>query len=123
MTSKISNVVSSTGARWPRFGASGRLYYWYSSRGGVQRIAYHTDQDRFVVDGITPVWSRVDEGEAAFSRRVLVMSSYGGYDVDPTGERFLVLERNESPVEPPLRRPVIVLNWADELRALGRRHP
>jgi serine/threonine-protein kinase len=115
--------VSTTGARWPRFGASGRLYYWRSSRGGVQRIGYHTEGDRFVVDGITPVWSRVDEGDAAFSRRVLVMASFGGYDVDPAGERFLLLERTESPLESPLRRPVIVLNWADELRALGRRRP
>jgi Tol biopolymer transport system component len=113
--------VSTTGARWPRFGASGRLYCWYSPRGGVQRIAYHAEGDRFVVDGITPAWSRVDEGQAAFSRRVLVMASFGGYDVDPNAERFLVLERNETPLEPPLRRPVIVLNWADELRALGGR--
>jgi serine/threonine-protein kinase len=115
--------ASGTGARWPRFGASGRLYYWYSPRGGVQRINYHAESDRFVVDRVTPVWSAVGEGEAAFSHRVLVMASYGGYDVDPAAERFLVLERNESPLEAPFRRPVIVLNWADELRRLGRRRP
>ena len=89
----------------------------------MQRIAYHAEGDRFVVDRVTPVWSGVDEGDAAFSHRVLVMASYGGYDVDPVSERFLVLERNESPIEAPFRRPVIVLNWADELRALGRRRP
>ena len=71
----------------------------------MQRIAHHAESDRFVVEGVTPVWSGVDEGEAAFARRVLVMASYGGYDVDPTGERFLMLERNESPWRLPSRVP------------------
>ncbi len=42
--------VSTMGGRWPRFGSAGRLYYWYSSRGGLKRIDYHADGDRFVTE-------------------------------------------------------------------------
>jgi serine/threonine-protein kinase len=115
--------ASQTGARRPRFGTPGRLYYWQSSRGGIQRIDHHTVGDRFVVDGVGSVWPGSPEEISAFARRVLVVSSYGGYDVDPAAERFLLLERTLSPAEAPYRRPVIVLHWWDDLRALDRRRP
>jgi Tol biopolymer transport system component len=115
--------ASATGARWPRFGTSGRLYYWYSSRGGVRRVNHHTEGDRFVVESVESVWPGSQEEVSAFARRVLVMANYGGYDVEPASERFLMLERNVSPEEAPYGRPVIVLHWWDDLRALDRGRP
>ena len=76
-----------------------------------------------MVDSVESVWPGSQEEVSAFARRILVMASYGGYDVEPTAERFLMLERNVSPVEAPYRLPVIVLNWWDDLRALGHHRP
>jgi serine/threonine-protein kinase len=114
--------ASTMGARWPRFGASGRLYYWYSSRGGLKRIDYHADGDRFVTDKAQFVWPGSEDHLADLARRVLVLGTYAGYDVEPATERFLMLERTASP-EVPYPRPVIVLNWWDELMALDYHRP
>jgi serine/threonine-protein kinase len=111
--------ASAMGARWPRFGSPGRLYYWQSPRGGVRRVSYRIDGDRFVVEGVEPVWSGVEGGEAAFAQRVVVLAGYAGYDVEHAHERFLVLEGDLAAGEPPYRRPAIVLDWGDELRRLG----
>ena len=114
--------ASTMGARWPRFGSSGRLYYWYSSRGGLKRIDYRADGDRFVVEKVQWVWPGSEDQVADLAHRVLVLGTYAGYDVEPATERFLMLERTASP-EAPYGRPVIVLNWGDELRALDYRRP
>ena len=114
--------ASTRGARWPRFGSAGRLYYWSSSGEGVRRIDYHTDADRFVVDKSQSVWPGSDDQVAGLARQVVVLGTYAGYDVEPATERFLMLERTASS-EAPYRRPVIVLNWWDELRALDYRRP
>jgi Tol biopolymer transport system component len=114
--------ASTMGARWPRFGPSGRLYYWFSSRGGLRRIDYHADADRFVVERVQSVWPGTEDELADLARRVLVLGTYAGYDVEPATERFLMLERTASP-EAPYRSPVIVLNWWDDLRALDYRRP
>jgi hypothetical protein len=115
--------VSTTGARWPRFGASGRLYYWLSSRAGLRRVGYRSDSDRFVPDGVQPVWSGNEEEVSVFLRRVLVTASYAGYDVEPAAEQFLMLERTAVPDDVPYRRPVVVLSWWDDLRALDYKRP
>jgi eukaryotic-like serine/threonine-protein kinase len=114
--------ASTRGARWPRFGASGRLYYWYSSRGGLKRIDYHAEADRFVAEREEFVWPGSEDQVADLAQRVLVLGTYAGYDVDPATERFLMLERTASP-EAPYRSPVMVLNWRDELKALDYRRP
>jgi hypothetical protein len=108
--------ASTTGARLPRFSAGGRLYYWYSFSGGVRNIQYHLAGERFVVDRVVPVWGGAEGGEPAVVRRLQVTSSVG-FDVDPAGHRFLMLERSTGLLEPALRRPVVVLNWHEELRA------
>jgi serine/threonine-protein kinase len=108
--------ASTTGARWPRFGLTGRLYYWSSSGGGLKRVDYRADADRFVPERVQSVWPGSEDQVADLARRVLVLGAYAGYDVDPATERFLMLERAASP-EAPYRRPVVVLNWWDDLRA------
>jgi serine/threonine-protein kinase len=114
--------ASTRGARWPRFGSSGRLYYWYSSRGGLKRIDYRADGDRFVVERTQSVWPGSEDEVTELARRVLVLGTYAGYDVEPATERFLMLERTASP-EAPYGRPVVVLNWWNDLRALDYHRP
>jgi serine/threonine-protein kinase len=117
--------VSSQGGRWPRFGSAGRLYYWSSSSslGGLRRVDYRTVGDRFVTEAARSVWPGSEDQVADFARRVLVTATYAGYDVDPATGRFLVLERVASTEEGPPRRPVLVLDWWDELRALDYGRP
>jgi Tol biopolymer transport system component len=114
--------ASATGARWPRFGSLGRLYYWSSSRDGLKRIDYRADGDRFVVERLQSVWPGTDDQVAELARRVLILGTYAGYDVEPATERFLMLERAASP-EASYRSPVIILGWWNDLRALDYRHP
>ena len=52
------------------------------------------------------------------SDRIMVRASYESYDLDVPRQRILVLERAAAPA-PLLTRPAVVLNWADELRALS----
>jgi serine/threonine protein kinase/Tol biopolymer transport system component len=112
--------ASTTGARWPRFGGAGALYYWYSFKGGLQRIDYHAAGDRFVVDGVGPVWPEPSAGGTGAASRVLVTTGYGGYDVDRANRRFLMLERSAASLQPALGAPVVVLNWAEGLRSRDR---
>jgi serine/threonine-protein kinase len=99
--------ASMAGARWPRFGPPGQLYCWQSSGGGLQRIRYRVEGDRFVVGGVEAVWpgDRVS------------MSGFGGYDVEHARERFLVLEEMGGAAKAPYQHPLIVLDWARELRS------
>jgi hypothetical protein len=115
--------ASSQGGRWPRFGPPGRLYYWSSSRGGLRRVDYRTAGDRFVAEAARSVWPGTEDQVADFARRVLVTATYAGYDVDPTTGRFLLLERIAAAEEAPPARPVLVLDWWDELRALDYGRP
>jgi Tol biopolymer transport system component len=114
--------ASTMGGRRPRFGSSGRLYYWYSARGGLKRVDYRADGDRFVAEKGQSVWPGSDDQVAILARRVLVLGTSAGYDVEPATERFLMLERNAS-AEVLYRRPVIVSSWWDELLALDYRRP
>jgi hypothetical protein len=49
--------------------------------------------------------------------RVIITPAGAGFDVPSSAARFLVLETGMPPAEPDLSRPVVVLGWADELRA------
>jgi hypothetical protein len=99
--------VSTQGGRWPRFGPTGRLYYWSTSRSGLRRVDYQTSGDRFVAEASKSVWPGTEDQVADFARRVLVTATYAGYDVDPATGRFLVLERIAPAEENPPRRPVL----------------
>jgi hypothetical protein len=112
--------ASTMGARRPRFGPGGRLYYWSSSRGGLKRIDYRTEGDRFVAERTQSVWPGSEEQVAELARRFVVLGT--GYDVDPGAERFLMVERTPSP-QTPYRSPVLVLNWPEDLRVVDYRRP
>jgi serine/threonine-protein kinase len=109
--------VSSRGARRPRFSAPGRLYYWSSSGGGLRRVDYRIQGERFVAQPAQPVWRGSEDQVTEMARRVVVLGTYGGFDVDPVSERFLMLEKTESP-DSLYRRPVLVLDWGTDLRTL-----
>jgi len=109
--------TTTTGARWPRFGAAGQLIYWYSFEGQLHQLDYRAERDRAVAGPGRPVFG----GSAGVGpRRIMVRASYESYDLDVARQRFLVLENAAAPA-PLLARPVVVLNWAHELRALS--HP
>jgi len=116
--------ASTTGARWPRFGPPGALFYWLSFKGGLQRIDYHAAGNGFAVDGVAPVWPAGD-GEAPpdAPRRVLVTAGFGGFDPDPTGRRFLMLEKTPAALATSLQAPVLLFNWPDGLRTRAGDRP
>jgi dipeptidyl aminopeptidase/acylaminoacyl peptidase len=114
--------ASHMGARWPRFGSTGRLYYWSSFRGGLKRVEYRAVGDRFVADRVHSAWPGTDEEVVALARRVFVLGTHAGYDVDPAAERFLMQERT-TPPPAPYRSPVMFLHWGEDLRALDYRRP
>jgi hypothetical protein len=116
--------ASTTGARWPRFGSPGALYYWLSFKGGLQRIDYHTAGSGFAVDGVSPVWPGGDgEPPPDAPRRVLVTAGFGGFDPDPTGRRFLMLEKTPAALATSLQAPVLLFNWPDGLRSRAGDRP
>ena len=88
--------VSTTGGRMPRFSSGGRLYYWHSFGGGLRKVQHHVEGDRFVVDKVASVWEGAEGGERVVTRRFDVTTS-SGYDVDASGQRFLMLERSAAP--------------------------
>ena len=51
------------------------------------------------------------------------VASFAGYDVDRSSPRprFLHLETSAATVDAPLQRPVVVLNWLEDLRARATR--
>jgi hypothetical protein len=108
--------ASTTGARWPRWGSGHDLYHWYSFVGGLQRIEGRVDGGRFTVVRAAPVWPAGGAADA-LEGRLMVSPGYAGYDVDRSGARFLMLEKDILPQEPAFRRPVVVPNWALDLRS------
>ena len=116
--------ASTEGGRWPQFAPGSRLFFWQSSTpGGLRRFDYQTAGGRVVVGTRSAVWERAFGGETAVSRKVLVSSNDANFDLHPDGLRFLMLERGIVAPAPPFRRPVVVLNVAEELRALGSPQP
>jgi hypothetical protein len=86
-------------------------------------VDYRTSGDLFVEQGSRSVWPGTEDQVADFARRVLVTATYAGYDVDAATGRFLLLERVAPSEEAPARRPVLVLDWWEDLRALDYGHP
>jgi Tol biopolymer transport system component/tRNA A-37 threonylcarbamoyl transferase component Bud32 len=108
--------TTTTGARWPRFGAAGQLFYWYSFEGQLRQLDYRAERDRVVAGPGRPVFGG---SASAGLDRIMVRASYESYDLDVPRQRILVLARAAAPA-PLLTRPTVVLNWADELQALSR---
>jgi hypothetical protein len=60
------------------------------------------------------VWRGADA--PTLLRRIVTPLWGTGYDVDPQGTKFLVLETPAASSDPPLSDPVIVLDWAQPRR-------
>jgi hypothetical protein len=108
--------ASTTGARWPRWGAGSDLYYWYSVVGGLQRIEGRVNGGRFTVVRAGPVWPAGGATDPP-ADRLRVSPRYAGYDVDGSGARFLMLEKDAPDPEPAFLRPVVVPNWTVDPRS------
>jgi dipeptidyl aminopeptidase/acylaminoacyl peptidase len=115
-----------SGARWARWGPGGQLYYWRPTQArpgeskvaeGLHRIDWRHEPSRLSVARATAVWGTGPRLPDPLGR--LVVALYASYDVDVSarGPRFLVLESSTGESEVPLHRPVVVLNWFEELRA------
>jgi len=117
------------GARWPRWGPGGELYYWRPTRArpgeskvaeGLHRIDWRPDASRLTVSRAAAVWGEGPRLPEPLSG--LLVALYASYDVDVSrrGPRFLVLE-SRTVVEAPVHRPVVVLDGFEELRARAGR--
>jgi dipeptidyl aminopeptidase/acylaminoacyl peptidase len=99
--------ASSGGARWPMWDSSGNLYYWQTGEDLLQASATHQANGQLVVEAPAPVWS-TDVAATLFARVVISVAG-ARYDVEPTGTRFLVLERAAGAPRAELANPLIVL--------------
>jgi serine/threonine-protein kinase len=113
--------------RAPRWGPGGQLFCWYpvGARPGDSKAAEGLHRIDWRAEGVAArtvaLWT--DARRAAPLLRRLTVTSYAGYDVDRSGRgpRFLVQESSTPTIEAPLRQPVVVLNWLQELRARALR--
>jgi serine/threonine-protein kinase len=105
--------VSTGGARWPAWDASGNLHYWQTGENQLQVV--HTAQQggQLITDPPEPVWTGAS-GAAALRRAVISVAG-ARYDVDPDGTRFLVLESTSGDSPPEFSQPLIVLGWPAQL--------
>jgi serine/threonine-protein kinase len=106
--------ATTTGARSPRFGPAGKLYYWYTFQGGLRQLDYRSHGERVVVGTAAPLYENAPDPPP----RLAVRASYETYDLDAARGRFLVFVA-DAEVTPTLTRPIMILNWADELRSLA----
>jgi dipeptidyl aminopeptidase/acylaminoacyl peptidase len=126
---RIWGTVS--GARWARWGPAGQLYYWHPTQArpgdsvveGLHRIDWRADQARLAMQRTTAVWGEGPHLPDRLGR--VVVALYASYDVDLSarGPRFVVLESSTVGAPAPLERPVVILNWFEELRARAARRP
>jgi serine/threonine-protein kinase len=121
-----------TGARWARWGSAGQLYYWRPTQArpgeskvaeGLHRIDWRRDASRLAVARTEAVWGTGAHLPDPLER--IIVALYASYDVDLSarGPRFVVLESSTGEAEVPLHRPVVVLNWFEELRSRVARRP
>jgi serine/threonine protein kinase len=110
----VHKVRASTGgARWPAWDANRNLHYWQTGEGILRVMRTQEESGQLIVGNPEPVWG--DEAGAAVRDRAVVTVAGARYDLEPTGTRFLMLERTTPPSAPDLSQPLIVLGWAIEL--------
>jgi hypothetical protein len=119
--------ATSTGSNWPRWGAGGELFCWLPPRvhAAPHGVADGLHRTRWTLVGGRPtpgptsqVWPTAARTPAFFDR--LLVSAFAGYDIDPSrrSPRFLMLETEKpAPSATTPGRPIVVLNWFEELRA------
>jgi serine/threonine-protein kinase len=102
--------VSPAGARLPAWDSRGTLHYWQTPEYTMWAVHPAEKGGQLVVETPQPVW----RGAYAptLLRRIVTPLWGTGYDVDPGGGRFLVLETPATSSVPQLSNPVIVLDWA-----------
>ena len=121
--------ATTTYARWPRWGPGGQLYYWYPVRSrprvrplessveaGLHQIDWRAATARPGVSLAASLWGEGPRAKALLAR--LVVAPYASYDVDVSGPRarFLFLETSAPVNDASFERPVVVLNWFEDLR-------
>ena len=105
--------VSSGGGRWPHWGRPGELFYWSWFTRRMYRVAHRIRDGRLAVDSEEVLWAA--PAEAAVE--VPVSEHLGfGFDLDPRGRRFLMMESAARVSPPPPPRMVLALGWAEELQ-------
>ena len=102
--------VSPVGARLPAWDSHGILHYWQTPDYTMWVVRPTAKNGQLVVDTPQAIWRGADA--PALLRRILTPLWGTGYDVDPGGTRFLVLETPALSSVPPLSHPMIVLDWA-----------
>jgi hypothetical protein len=121
--------VTAAFARWPRWGSGDSLYCWYPFGArprarpldsalpqGLHRIDWRQTMARREPVPSAPVWGATSPMPALLSR--LVVGSYAGFDADVSvpHARFLFLETSAANLDRSLQRPVVVLDWLDDVR-------
>lgn len=122
--------ATTTYARWPRWGPGGQLYYWYPIRArprvrplesrvepGLHQIDWRAATARPGLSLAASLWGEGPRAKALLAR--LVVAPYASYDVDVSGPRarFLFLETSTPANDASFERPVVVLNWFEDLRS------
>ncbi len=105
-------------ARWAAWDAHGNLHYWQT--GDDTLWAVHTTEKSGQLFIGTPqsIWR--DSIKSAVLRRVVNPVAGARYDLEPSGARFLVLERAAGGSGAALSHPIVVLGWANAAAGIGR---
>jgi serine/threonine-protein kinase len=106
--------VSPAGARLPAWDSRGNLHYWQTPEYTMWAVHPMEKNGQVVAGTPEAVWRGADA--PTLLRRIVTPLWGTGYDVDPQGTKFLVLETPAASSDPPLSDPVIVLDWAQPRR-------
>jgi Tol biopolymer transport system component len=107
-TNKIR--VSPVGARLPAWDSRGILHYWQTPEYTMWAVHPTEKSGHPVIATPQAVWR--GDNAPTLLRRIVTPLWGTGYDIDPGGARFLVLETSAVSSVPPLSHPMIVLDWA-----------
>jgi serine/threonine protein kinase/Tol biopolymer transport system component len=99
--------ASSGGARSPVWGVNGDLYYWQTGESLLRVVRTRESDGQLTIGTREPVWK--SDMASAMLRRVVVTLPNGRFDIEPSGARFLVLEKATPDSGPTLRSPIVVL--------------
>jgi serine/threonine-protein kinase len=104
----VRKVQASTGGgRLPSWGPNGELYYWQTGENVLRVIRARETGGQLTLGPADPVWQ--GDVASAVLRRLLIAVPNARFDIEPRGERFLVLERLSPDSGPDLKSPIVVL--------------
>jgi Tol biopolymer transport system component len=103
--------ASSSGGRWPHWGAPGELFYWSPFNRRMVRVPYHLREGHLVLGAEEHLWTVAGEPV-----EVPVSEYLGfGYDFDRRARRFLMMESTALAARPALPRVVLAFDWVGPL--------